>query len=123
MKVARTPPLATRSARKPRRLRLMRSSWIKLVGIAIDPRARDVGAVISVSDFDAKRGFMVRSEGGRICCKINGLLGSFKAQGAFRSQSIFEEVPEQRRFESCRVPKKSPCPPLELSDFAVSVQF
>jgi Subtilase family len=62
MKVARNPPLATRSARKPRRLRLMRSSWIKLIGIAIDPRARDVGAVISVSDFDAKRGFMVRSE-------------------------------------------------------------
>jgi hypothetical protein len=27
----------------------------------------------SASDFNSKRGFMVRSEGGRICCSINRL--------------------------------------------------
>ncbi len=32
----------------------------------------------SVSDFNSKRGFMVRSEGARICCEFNGLYGSFK---------------------------------------------
>src|SRR6266581_3901704 len=31
---------------------------------------------LSVSDFNAKRGFLVRSEGGRICCDFNGLLRS-----------------------------------------------
>ena len=30
-------------------------------------------------DFNPKRGFMVRSEGGRICCEFNGLLRSFIA--------------------------------------------
>jgi hypothetical protein len=31
------------------------------------------GRALSVSNFNAKRGFMVRSEGGRICCNSKNL--------------------------------------------------
>jgi hypothetical protein len=37
----------------------------------------------SASDFNAKRGFMVRSEGGRICCDFKGLPAWTKTFGAF----------------------------------------
>ena len=37
----------------------------------------------SVSDFNSKRGFMVRSEGGRIWCGFNDLLRWVKKLGAF----------------------------------------
>ena len=39
---------------------------------------------LRVSDFNAKRGFMVRSEGDRICCDINELPRFVKQKGAFQ---------------------------------------
>ena len=40
------------------------------------------------SDFKAKRGFVVRSEGGRICCDFNGLPEWTKTFGAFRAEEF-----------------------------------
>jgi hypothetical protein len=91
MQIPRTPPLTTRSARKPRRLRLMRSSWIKLVGTAIDPRARDAGAVLNVSDFDAKRGLMVRSEAVAFAAISMSYRDPLQHKMHFEPKSTFEE--------------------------------
>jgi hypothetical protein len=47
----------------------------------------------SVSDFNSKRGFMVRSEGGRIYCDFNNLRRWIKSLGAFpayRCLSVLE---------------------------------
>jgi hypothetical protein len=42
----------------------------------------------------SKRGFMVRSEGGRICCDINGLPGWVKTLGAVRSYRCLSSLPQ-----------------------------
>ena len=39
----------------------------------------------SVSDFNSKGGFMVRSKGGRVCCGFNSLPIWAKGSGAFQA--------------------------------------
>ena len=42
-----------------------------------------------MSGFNAKRGFMVRSEGGRVCCDFNDLPRWVKELGAFPAYKCF----------------------------------
>jgi len=54
-----------------------------------------------LSDFNAKRGFVVRSEGGRICCDFNDLRKWAKSLGAFPAcRCFFQRVGRAPQLES-----------------------
>jgi hypothetical protein len=67
--------------------------YAALVGNVTQPCA----SMSCVSNFNAKHGLVVRSEGGRICCDINDLPRWVKQLGAFPAYKCFPAAPLSTR--------------------------
>jgi hypothetical protein len=52
-------------------------------------------AMARASDFNAKHGFMVRSEGGRFCCDPNDLPRWVKELGAIPANKCLSRMPRE----------------------------